>query len=234
MVWFSPGIITPTPVVGGGAAPVLENSGMVVDSTSVGATRTFPVTVPGGLSDSVIVFAVDWFNGTNSAVSSVTYNASATGITAIGTDQTANLGSGIDGMAMRRLLAPTSGTNDVVFTFDADQGGQDNPLAYWVYSGVNQTTPIDSFVNPNHEGSQSTYNGSLTTTQADCSLGFAIWDFNVSANGSVAGWDHVGNPVGFAEGWSLEDAGGAAEKTWTWTGDGSSKITVGAFAVAPV
>lgn len=181
------------------------------------------ITIPSGLTDSAMLIAI-------AAGPFITWPASSVKWVVGATEQTATLVGSVThdtegGIALYRVLDPTPATitGSVVVS-----GGELPPMGVWVYSGVNQTTPVSGFTASatNASGGTATISGTATEAQTPIAAVYAQeTDFAL---------DSVADPTtgaGMTEDWSnshqfgtpgftdAEFAGGHGDATPSWTFD---------------
>lgn len=144
------------------------------------------------------------FNFTN-AVTSITYNGSATGISQIATDSSR--------LEIWGLKAPTSGTHDVVVTW---AGSNDCAVGVMTFSGVNQTTP--SGTGADATGSSTAPSVTVSSATGELVVGLLMNNFNATmtaGSGVTDKWNQgaSGSFATAAGGYKL----GAASTVFAWT-----------------
>ncbi len=235
-LWFPHGSVG---AAKGGAPPpagslTLEQSASVTSSAGT-TTRTFTVNIPSSLTNSMILWGMNWFQNT-STITNMTFDGSATGVVQVGSTLAADEAGNRDGLWMGYLLAPGSGDRDIQATFDESQASDSDGLMYWILSGANQTTPIDAFTTPTDRGNitGSDYDETLTTSVANCgNFVFAI-DFQLEAAGSITGYTAISPRPDFNDALANLNLGAAGNKDFTYVSSGNgSDMTLGHMAVRP-
>jgi CSLREA domain-containing protein len=125
---------TPTATATAGAAPL-------VDAVSVGDTRPANLTIShttGSGADRLMLVGISFVNDESETISSVTYNGVA--LTSVGSVDTSDDAR----VEIWRLIAPPSGTYDVVITFSAPLS-RAAVAGVMTFTGVHQTTPLGAF-----------------------------------------------------------------------------------------
>ena len=241
-MWFPHGIVGVTkPAPSGGAGIALEASGRVqfVDNNgtgSAGSSTDFDITVPGGLSDSAIVFMVDWWTGVTVTMSSVT----------VDTGSVVEIGTGIgctdarDGGFAGRIMNPSSGTRTITCNWSAsfgDGAADFKSLPFVVLSGVDQTTPVNVISDWVARASTSgNIADSVTTTEDGCFIMRSCHDWENASNNlsTMSGYTRIADAFDYSSAFYLEDAGTAGLKSSTYDPNGAtSRITDFTVAIAP-
>ena len=211
----------------GGSAPV-------VDSTSSGKTpprTSLTISHPTAGSDRLMLVGVSIHNYASETVSSITYNGVAlnqVGASANGTDARVEIW---------RLIAPPTGTYDVVITFSAELTSVAR-AGVMTFTGVNQAAPLGTFASATGSSSPATVN----VTSAANELVFdtvgtesqsSPFSLTVGAgqtqrwNSAIMGYDR------FLAAGSTEP--GAATVTMSWTISPASAVpwAIGAVSIKP-
>lgn len=237
MTWFPLGTVAAAVPPAGGAGLVLEDSG-IEESSAGTTTRTFTVNVPVSLTDPILCFAPSWFQNT-STITNVTFDGSASGVVQVGSTLAADEAGNRDGMAMYRVTNPTSGSSDIVVTFDESQGGDVDTLQWFVWSGADQTANVvDAFLTPTDRGnpSGSDYDESLTTSVDNCAVMIFTVDFQLEPAGSIstpAGYTAISPRPDYNDAFSdVVGASGNHDYTYTSSGNGSD-MTIAHMAIRP-
>jgi hypothetical protein len=217
---------TPTPT-SGGPAPA-------VDAVSAGDTRPATLTIShttGSGADRLMLVGISFVNDELETVSSVTYNGVA--LTLVG-----SVASSDDArVEIWRLIAPPSGTYNVVITFSA-------PLAraaeagVMTFTGVHQTTPLGTFASASLQCTAPCADPSVNVTSAVNELVFdtvaceTCTSFTVGA-GQTQRWNlaPLDGPRPSPGAGSTEP--GAATVTMSWTVGTDDHWAIGGVSIKP-
>lgn len=126
-------------------------------------------------SNTLLLVLVEWYNSTSVTISGVTY--AGTSMTQLRTDTVTVTGSTTLTTAIYYLVAPTSGTNNIVASFSSLVSAQ---LAGLSLTGVDQSSPIDA-----HNG----------TTGSTSSLSISVTSVADNAWGASIGGDQPGRTL---------------------------------------
>jgi hypothetical protein len=205
----------------GGGAPVVDS---VISDTSAVDSLSISHTTSG--SQRLMLVGVSLDPQQNETVSSVTYNG--TSLTFVGSATYSN-----DARAeIWRLIAPDTGTHDVVITF-SDRLTYGAVAGVMTITGVNQTTPLGTFVGAN---GSSAGPATVDVSSATNELVFDTVSCETCTSLTVGG--------GQTERWNLSQSGqsamgagstesGAATVTMSWTLGSSDYWAIGAVPIKP-
>lgn len=190
-----------------------------------GSSHTLSVTVPAGLTNSLMVIIKDcnstlpWTTFTN-----LTVNGSTTGVTDI-----VNSGSGLANRSIRAwyLKTPPSGTYNVAanFSTSSDNGGV---LTVLVFDAIDQTTPIADTKFGSGGSVSSPIGHSALTTPAG---GFGIFSARAFSGSSLV--PSVGTNVGSLGESCVSYLLNGTSTTFSWSGTNPTQASIIAFSLAP-
>jgi len=130
-----------------------------------------------------------------------------------------------------RLVAPPTGTYDVVVTLSGTPGGA--TAGVMTFTGVNQSTPLGPFASNLSDSSS----GSATVTSATNDLVFAAIVVESSSNldlvpgaGQTERWD-LFQAVKNNGGGSTENGAASVVMSWSWSG--ADKWAIGGVSIKP-
>jgi len=221
-----PATSTPTPT-----ATATSSGSVAIDGTaSTGQTTTSSLTISHTTSgtDRLMLVGVSIADDTGGApaVSSVTYNGA--GLSLIGSRATSD---GFGRVGIWGLLAPATGTHDVVVTFAS---APDSATAgVLTFTGVDQATPLGAFAS----GDGDSASGSVTGASAAGELVFGAIVVESSSNfnlipeaGQAEQWDLFQAPK--ANGGASTEAGAASvDMLWSWASP--DKWAIGVISIRP-
>lgn len=193
------------------AAVAIDAASSSASQPGNGATSTtLAHTVTG--SNTYLVCNVAIRDGThlNGMVSGVTYNGVA--MTQLGVDNYSAFS-----MELWGLVAPTTGTNNVVATYSASSGAKNVVLGCQSFTGVNQSTPAGTVVAGHYTGS---YIPSLTLVSAiggmtvDGTITQKLHALTVTGSGQTASYSLDGTATIHG---TASYSTGAASVTMSWT-----------------
>jgi len=225
---------TPLPTNTPTSTPTSSGSAPVVDAVSAGDTRPASLIIShttGSGADRLMLVGISFVNDELETVSSVTYNGAA--LTSVGTVDNSDDAR----VEIWRLIAPPSGTYDVVITFSA-------PLAraavagVMTFTGVHQTTPLGTFASASLSCTAPCADPSVNVTSAVNELVFdtvaceTCTSFTVGA-GQTQGWNlaTLDGPRPSPGAGSTEP--GAATVTMSWTPGTDDHWAIGAVSIKP-
>ncbi len=141
-------------------------------NVSATATNTFTFDAGTGTDRLLVVQVTHEINTGPATLSNVAYNGTSMTLAVASTSLTGQFN---EHCSLYYLVAPTTGSND--FTVDISQTGQDIGIAWAVYTGVDQTTPIE---NAEVEFTSSFMDGGdgdrdITTTTNDATILLTMW-----------------------------------------------------------
>jgi hypothetical protein len=205
----------------GGSAPSVDAS----SSSYSDQKLTFSHTTAG--SQRLMLVGLSIYNRGSETVSSITYNG----------DSLTSVGAVANGTNARveiwRLIAPDTGTNDVVVTFSAPLA-RNAIVGAITYTGVHQTTPLGSFAPATGTSTSASVNASSATNELvfdtvackDCdSLAFGGGQTQRWNESILSGGDSV------YSGGSTE--AGDTSVTMSWTLGDSKAWSIGAVPIKP-
>ncbi len=176
-------------------------------------------------SDRLMLVGISFGKTNGDSVSSVTYDGVA--LTHVGSQDDVSSESRVE---IWRLVAPATGTADVVVTFSGT-GHEDATIGVMTFTGVDQSTPLGVFAGAQGDSTSP----SVTVASATNELVFGVAAYNNSNNGDFvpgAGqterWDLFGG--GSANGSGTTEAGAASVVT-SWTIPDSSKWAAGGVSI---
>ena len=191
------------------ASPGTAEAAVEVDAVSSNSTAGISITIPHTTSGTnrLMLVGVSFNNNGLETVTGVTYNSVA--LTFVGTIRNVDDAR----VEIWRLIAPDTGTHDVVVTFSADLL-QEGFAGVVTFTGVHQTTPLGTFASAAADGITATVNVSSATGE----LVFDVLAAEYSTSATVG--------AGQTQRWNIILTGsigagstepGAATVTMSWT-----------------
>jgi hypothetical protein len=213
----------------GGSAPV-------VDSVSDGSTQRTSITLSHTTSGSerLMLVGVSIYNNASETVSNVTYNGA--GLTPVGTAQ--------EGTSSRveiwRLIAPDTGTHDVVVTF-SDNLDQTAKVGVMTFTGVHQTVPLGTFVPANGTslGPATVDVSSATNELVFDTVGCrrvgntGCQSLTVDPSQTLRWSQQVPDGYGYRAGGSTEPGAATVTMSWTFGGTEAAPWAIGSVPIKP-
>jgi len=218
-------------------ALVLEDSGIIEDTTS-SFTITFTVNIPTG--SNLFFCHFDHYNNNGITV----WLTGDTDPSTVGGDDIVQVGNQIapaaagNGGFAGYVIDPDIGASITVTIQLSDTQANEKQLHWYVFSGADDTNPVNAFDDWTRE-SITTANDSLTTTVDDCFLITAIHDNTGPTNGSISGFTQLqvdgtsGGTIDYSESWYLDGAGTAGAESSAWTEGQTNDVTHAMWAIAP-
>jgi hypothetical protein len=213
----------------GGSAPL-------VDSVSDGSTQRPSITLSHTTSgsDRLMLVGVGINNSGGETVSSITYNS--VGLTPVGT-ATEGTGSRVE---IWRLIAPDTGTHDVVVTFSASLD-QTAKVGVMTFTNVHQTTPLGTFVgaNGNSLGPATVDVSSATNELVFDTVGCrrvgttGCLSLTVDPSQTMHWTEQQPDGLGYRAGGSTEWGAATVTMSWTFTGTEAAPWAIGAVPIKP-
>ena len=204
----------------------VSEAAIAIDATSSGTGTTSPITVShptGSGTNRLMLVGISGARSSGTvAVSGVTYGGVA--LSLVGTQAYA----AYQKIWIYQLVAPATGTADVVVTFStAPNGGA--VVGVVTFTGVNQSTPLGTFVSAQGTSTTPSVNVSSATGELVFDTVNHYWPLTVGANQTQRWNTGSGNIYGAG---STES--GAATVTMSWTASGSDTWAIGAVPIKPV
>jgi len=211
----------------GGSAPAVDSTSSARTPPRTGLTISHPTAG----SDRLMLVGVSLHNYASETVSSITYNGVA--LTLVGSRANATDAR----VEIWRLIAPPTGTHDVIITFSAELSSVAR-AGVMTFTGVNQATPLGTFASAIGSASPATVNvisaaNELVFDTVGCLSQSEPFSLTVGAgqtqrwNSVIMGYDR------FLVAGSTEP--GAASVTMSWTIVPASSVpwAIGAVPVRP-
>jgi len=202
----------------------------VSSGTGTGSSITVSHITGSGTNHLMLVGISGYRVGADPTNPSVTYGGVA--LTLVGTQASPYTG---ERMWIYQLVAPASGTADVVVTFAADMGGGAG-VGVITFTGVNQTTPLGTFVSASGDST------TASVTNVSSATGWLVFD-TLHYGGPSSTIPTVG--AGQTQQWNLDNLPGqygyshtcgstkpGAATTMSWTFD-SNTWALGAVPIKP-
>jgi hypothetical protein len=220
---------TPTPT-----ATATPAGAPVVDAVSAGDTRPANLTIShttGSGADRLMLVGISFVNDETETVSSVTYNGLAlTSVDSVASSDDARV-------EIWRLIAPPSGSYNVVITFSAPLS-RAAVAGVMTFTGVHQTTPLGTFASASLQCTAPCADPSVNVTSAVNELVFDTVACETCTSFTVG--------AGQTQGWNLDPldgsrrspgAGstkpGAATVTMSWTVGTDDHWAIGGVSIKP-
>lgn len=200
------------------------------NQNSVILTQTLAVDCTGG--NCLLVFT-GWRRNNSQDLSTVTYNGVS--MTSVYND-TATLTGG--GFSCHRLVAPASGSNNVVATYTPNDLNSAAILAV-VLSGVDQTTPISASGVAAHSGGASTVTVDIASAAGKLVIGCGVFRGGTDTTPTIgAGQTNIDTEAGFDAGsdeialaCSSEPGAGTVTFSYTYTPTATYDAAIGAVSL---
>jgi prepilin-type N-terminal cleavage/methylation domain-containing protein len=192
-------------------------------TTSGGSSITISHTTGSG-SDRLMLVGVSMNNDGYETVTGVTYNGTA--LTLVGSEATTDDAR----VEIWRLVAPSTGTHNVVITFSAALL-QEAHAGVMTFAGVDQTTPLGTFVSANHDASTP---ATVDIPSASGELVFGVVASEYEALTASSGQDERWNlSVSSTYGAGGTAAGAAPTVTMSWNLDAAQHWAMGGVSIKP-
>ena len=192
-------------------------------TTSGGSSITISHTIGSG-SDRLMLVGVSMNNDGYETVTGVTWNGTA--LTPVGTEANDDDAR----VEIWRLVAPSTGTHNVVVTFSAALE-QEAHAGVVTFTGVDQTTPLGAFVSDNHDSSTP---ATVDIPSASGELVFGVVASEYEGLTASSGQDERWNlAVSSTYGAGGTAAGAAPTVTMSWNLDAAQHWAMGGVSIKP-
>lgn len=197
--------------------PIVSPDVLEVDSVSnaadTGGSDTHTVSL-NNTAVTNVVLQVRVSHDEASGIDNVTYNA-------VAMDLVSEIGSGDARVGIFELVAPASGTNDVVVTYN--DTNIDSIVSAFTYENVDQTTPTGTPTDSS--GSGTSVSGSKAISEGDLLIDVICVDFSsglaVTATDQVEDYHLTEFITEGAGSHSSDQTAGSPSMAWSWTSSSS-------------
>ncbi|MDD1670164.1 MAG: hypothetical protein LUQ67_02430 [Methanomicrobiales archaeon] len=204
---------------------------VAVDATSSGqASETQSITISHTTSgtDRLMLVGFSINDDEHETVSSITYNGAT--LTKVGYIDNSRSGGNDARVEIWRLIAPATGTHDVVITFSAPLAEQ-AVAGVMTFTGVDQTTPLGPFASKENDPSPAT----VTVSSATGELVFGViadeYEPITTDSGQTERWNiHAGSSDTYGAG---STKAGASSVTLKWTVGSDAHWAAGGVSIKP-